>query len=194
MLPCESIMACDSPESVRPPRYGVITNIGLAFKQPTSGFFLCTVPIHALYVWVKGHNMYTQTSTGINCKTGNHTHLSIMAPQKLVTDCKLKGRDLQSHEVDLIFARVKEKKQRSIGFEAFQDALSVVAEKKGQTIGTVRPPSGLLYNSPCCRLVCCVASVRSQSYMQCLKPGHIMSMLLYCLRIRHHTATMPSSS
>ncbi|GBF90596.1 hypothetical protein Rsub_03168 [Raphidocelis subcapitata] len=56
---------------------------------------------------------------------------------KLARDTELLGGALTPTEVDLIFARVKSKGARRVGFEQFLTALSAVAEKKGVSFEAV---------------------------------------------------------
>jgi hypothetical protein len=50
---------------------------------------------------------------------------------KLAKDCKLLDKKLTATDVDLTFAKVKDKTERRITFEQFQRGLELFAEKKG---------------------------------------------------------------
>jgi hypothetical protein len=56
---------------------------------------------------------------------------------KMVRDTGLLGGGLTQTEVDLIFAKVKSKGVRRIGFEQFLAAVSLMAEKKGESFEEV---------------------------------------------------------
>eukprot|EP00920_Eleutheroschizon_duboscqi_P025841 GHVT01063834.1.p1 GENE.GHVT01063834.1~~GHVT01063834.1.p1 ORF type:complete len:147 (-),score=18.84 GHVT01063834.1:670-1110(-) len=49
---------------------------------------------------------------------------------KLCKDCKLVDKVVTTIDIDLIFAKVKEKGQRTISFSAFERSLKLIAEKK----------------------------------------------------------------
>lgn len=50
---------------------------------------------------------------------------------KIAKDCKLLDKKLTATDVDLIFAKVKDKAERRITFAQFQKGLELFAEKKG---------------------------------------------------------------
>lgn len=50
---------------------------------------------------------------------------------KLAKDCKLIDKKLTATDVDLIFAKVKDKSERRITFAQFENGLAMFAEKKG---------------------------------------------------------------
>lgn len=50
---------------------------------------------------------------------------------KLAKDCKLLDKKLTATDIDLIFAKVKDKAERRITFAQFQKGLELIAEKKG---------------------------------------------------------------
>jgi len=56
---------------------------------------------------------------------------------KLCKDTKLICKAFGVHDVDLVFSKVCPPRQRSIPFDAFQDALRLVAEKKGKEVSAI---------------------------------------------------------
>ena len=56
---------------------------------------------------------------------------------KLAKDCKLLDKKLTATDIDLIFAKVKDKSERRINFNQFNAALGLFAEKKGCSAGDV---------------------------------------------------------
>ena len=56
---------------------------------------------------------------------------------KLCRECKLMGPGLVNTQVELIFASVKIKGRRRITFDQFTDALSLIAEKRGQDLTAI---------------------------------------------------------
>lgn len=56
---------------------------------------------------------------------------------KLAKDCKLIDKKLTATDVDLIFAKVKDKSERRITFDQFQNACKLFAEKKGVAVADV---------------------------------------------------------
>lgn len=57
---------------------------------------------------------------------------------KLVKECDLLCRKLTAANVDLIFAKVKDKGERRIEFEHFEAALQLLADGKGESLEVVR--------------------------------------------------------
>lgn len=57
---------------------------------------------------------------------------------KVAKDCKLLDKKLTATDVDLIFAKVKDKAERRITFEQFEKALELFAEKKGASVDDVK--------------------------------------------------------
>jgi len=62
---------------------------------------------------------------------GTEPRMGMKSFAKLCRDCGLIDQALTICDVDLIFAKVVSKAQRTMGLEKFQDALRLVAEKKG---------------------------------------------------------------
>jgi hypothetical protein len=56
---------------------------------------------------------------------------------KLAKDCKLIDKKLTATDVDLIFAKVKDKTERKITFEQYLKAVEMFAEKKGASVEDV---------------------------------------------------------
>jgi len=52
---------------------------------------------------------------------------------KLAKDCSLLDKKVTTTDIDLIFAKVKDKSVRKITFAQFQQALDLIATKKGTT-------------------------------------------------------------
>lgn len=50
---------------------------------------------------------------------------------KLAKDCKLIDKKLTATDIDLIFAKVKDKAERRITLAQFEKGLELIAEKKG---------------------------------------------------------------
>ncbi|KAK9864155.1 hypothetical protein WJX84_003510 [Apatococcus fuscideae] len=57
---------------------------------------------------------------------------------KLCKDCGLVDKKLSSTDVDLIFAKAKAKGAQKIAFSDFENALSLVAEKKGVSVEDIK--------------------------------------------------------
>lgn len=53
---------------------------------------------------------------------------------KMMKDVGFVDKKFTTTDVDLIFAKVKEKSQRKITFFEFEDALVLVAKRKGKTV------------------------------------------------------------
>ena len=66
-----------------------------------------------------------------NSFTGNKDEMDGRQFAKLCKDTKLLGKGFSPTDVDLIFAKVKEKSVRKINFKQFRTALDHVGEKKG---------------------------------------------------------------
>lgn len=56
---------------------------------------------------------------------------------KLAKDCKLIDKKLTATDIDLIFAKVKDKAERRITFAQFQKGLEHIADKKGSTVDDI---------------------------------------------------------
>lgn len=56
---------------------------------------------------------------------------------KLCKDCGLIGAGLSATDVDIIFAKVKDKTQRKINYVQFVEALRLIAEKKKKSFDAV---------------------------------------------------------
>jgi len=50
---------------------------------------------------------------------------------KLIKDLKLLDKSITSTDVDLIFAKIKDKTARRINFQEFANGLDLVAQRKG---------------------------------------------------------------
>lgn len=50
---------------------------------------------------------------------------------KLAKDCKILDKQLTATDIDLIFAKAKQKTERKINFTEFQNAVALCAQKKG---------------------------------------------------------------
>lgn len=57
--------------------------------------------------------------------------MSDMAFLKVAKDLELLDRDLTQIDTDIIFAKVKEKEKRKLGYEQFEHGIEFIAEKKG---------------------------------------------------------------
>ena len=57
---------------------------------------------------------------------------------KVAKDCKLIDKKLTTTDVDLIFAKSKDKAERRINLAQFEKALTLCAEKKGTDLDTVK--------------------------------------------------------
>ena len=57
---------------------------------------------------------------------------------KLMKDCKILDKKVTSTDIDLIFAKIKEKAARRISFTEFQSGLELVAQRKGLTVIQIR--------------------------------------------------------
>jgi hypothetical protein len=57
---------------------------------------------------------------------------------KLAKDTKLIDKKLTATDIDLIFAKVKDKAERRITYAQFEKALELCAEKKGSDLDTVK--------------------------------------------------------
>ena len=53
---------------------------------------------------------------------------------KLAKDCKLLDPKLKATDVDLIFAKIKDKSERRITYEQFEKGLELFAVKKGISV------------------------------------------------------------
>jgi hypothetical protein len=53
---------------------------------------------------------------------------------KLAKDTKILDKKVTATDIDLIFAKVKDKAERKITFEQFQKGLELIAEKKGVSV------------------------------------------------------------
>jgi len=73
------------------------------------------------------------------CGAG-HSDMDGKAFMKMCKDCGFLGKGLTETDVDLLFSsnKVKKKGQRTIGFEQFEEALTLLASKKGITPEKVR--------------------------------------------------------
>lgn len=63
--------------------------------------------------------------------TGNQKTMEGKTLAKVAKDCKVLDKKLTATDVDLIFAKVKDKAERKITFEQFNKAVEMFAEKKG---------------------------------------------------------------
>lgn len=57
---------------------------------------------------------------------------------KLSKDCKLLDKKLTATDIDLIFAKVKDKAARKINFKQFEAGVALMAEKKGVSADDVK--------------------------------------------------------
>lgn len=57
---------------------------------------------------------------------------------KLAKDCKLLDKALTATDIDLIFAKAKDKSERKITFAQFENALALCAEKKKASADDVK--------------------------------------------------------
>lgn len=53
---------------------------------------------------------------------------------KVAKDCKLLNKECKNTDIDLIFAKSKERTARKINYQQFLSALNGVATKRGQTM------------------------------------------------------------
>ena len=56
---------------------------------------------------------------------------------QLARDCSLITKQCTPTDIDLFFTKVKDKKERRITFREFEDALKLIAEKKGKSVEQV---------------------------------------------------------
>ena len=67
-----------------------------------------------------------------NAYCGKETTMDGKSFAKLAKDLKLvDNKSLNATDVDLIFAKIKEKTARRINFSEFQNGLSLIAQKRG---------------------------------------------------------------
>lgn len=66
-------------------------------------------------------------------RSNNQVELDGPRFAKYARDCQLLCKSLTSTDVDLIFACVKAKAARHIGFDTFLHALHMIAEKRGES-------------------------------------------------------------
>ena len=67
-----------------------------------------------------------------NAYCGKETTMDGKSFAKLAKDLKLvDNKSLNATDVDLIFAKIKEKTVRRINFSEFQNGLSLIAQKRG---------------------------------------------------------------
>lgn len=57
---------------------------------------------------------------------------------KMAKDCGLLDKKCTATDIDLIFAKVKDKTERRITFPQFEAGLALIAEKKGVSVDQVR--------------------------------------------------------
>jgi hypothetical protein len=57
---------------------------------------------------------------------------------KIAKDCKLLDKKVTATDIDLIFAKVKDKAERRITYDQFVKGLEMIAEKKGAPADSVQ--------------------------------------------------------
>lgn len=57
---------------------------------------------------------------------------------KMAKDCKLIDKNCTATDIDLIFAKVKDKSERRITFAQFENGLTHIAEKKKVSLDDVK--------------------------------------------------------
>lgn len=65
--------------------------------------------------------------------TGKETTLEGKQFAKLIKDLKILDKKVTSTDIDLIFAKIKDKAARRISFTEFMNGLDLVAQRKGMT-------------------------------------------------------------